>query len=417
MYKLEGKEKTFVLHLFLTTFLGGVIGILNYAFNIIIARYTSQEIFGTFSAALGIIYLTQISAVAIQSLITKTVAKNKENNLNKYKWNSLIIFSVMGLVFALIFFLFKVPIAQLASIPKDLILYLAIAIVFAFASPVSKGLLLGEEKVVTVNLLLLGETILKFIIGIIAIKMGGNIPLLILANSVPAILSTVIVIPLLKYKQEKDVVIKNDWKEFILMIISFFLLTTPFTVDLVLVNSDFRADYSSLSLLGKIIYFACITTAGVMFARLSNENDSKKQKKSLLIAVGLSTLIGIVLSLIFFFFGKTVITLSVGESYLNINKYMGVFGLCMTGYSVVYMIANYFITRGTYSYIFVLLFASILQIVLFSLRNASLDIVVQNQIILYAILTLLTIIFLLFNFKNIQRNEETNNKRENKKDR
>jgi len=417
MYKLEGKEKTFVLHLFLTTFLGGVIGILNYAFNIIIARYTSQEIFGTFSAALGIIYLTQISAVAIQSLITKTVAKNKGNNLNKYKWNSLIIFSVMGLIFALIFFLFKVPIAQLASIPEELILYLAIAIVFAFASPVSKGLLLGEEKVVTVNLLMLGETILKFIIGIIAIKMGGNIPLLILANSVPAILSTIIVIPLLKYKQEKDVLIKNDWKEFILMIISFFLLTTPFTVDLVLVNSDFRADYSSLSLLGKIIYFACITTAGVMFARLSNENDSKKQKKSLLIAVGLSTLIGIVLSLIFFFFGKTVITLSVGESYLNINKYMGVFGLCMTGYSVVYMIANYFITRGTYSYIFVLLFASILQIILFSLRNDSLDIVVQNQIILYAILTLLTIIFLLFNFKNIQRNEETNNKRENKKDR
>ena len=417
MYKLEGKEKTFVLHLFLTTFLGGVIGILNYAFNIVIARYTSQEIFGTFSAALGIIYLTQISAVAIQSLITKTVAKNKGNNLNKYKWNSLVIFSIMGLVFALIFFLFKVPIAQLASIPKDLILYLAIAIVFAFASPVSKGLLLGEEKVVTVNLLMLGETILKFIIGIIAIKMGGNIPLLILANSVPAILSTMIVIPLLKYKQEKDIVIKNDWKEFLLMIVAFFLLTTPFTVDLVLVNSEFRADYSSLSLLGKIIYFACITTAGVMFARLSNENDSKKQKKSLLIAVGLSTLIGIVLSLIFFFFGKTVITLSVGESYLNINKYMGVFGLCMTGYSVVYMIANYFITRGTYSYIFVLLFASILQIILFSLRNDSLDIVVQNQIILYAILTLLTIIFLLFNFKNIQRNEETNNKRENKKDR
>lgn len=417
MYKLEGKEKTFVLHLFLTTFLGGVIGILNYAFNIVIARYTSQEIFGTFSAALGIIYLTQISAVAIQSLITKTVAKNKGNNLNKYKWNSLVIFSIMGLVFALIFFLFKVPIAQLASIPKDLILYLAIAIVFAFASPVSKGLLLGEEKVVTVNLLMLGETILKFIIGIIAIKMGGNIPLLILANSVPAILSTMIVIPLLKYKQEKDIVIKNDWKEFLLMIVAFFLLTTPFTVDLVLVNSEFRADYSSLSLLGKIVYFACITTAGVMFARLSNENDSKKQKKSLLIAVGFSTLIGIVLSLIFFFFGKTVITLSVGESYLNINKYMGVFGLCMTGYSVVYMIANYFITRGTYSYIFVLLFASILQIVLFSLRNDSLDIVVQNQIILYAILTLLTIIFLLFNFKNIQRNEETNNKRENKKDR
>jgi hypothetical protein len=95
---------------------------------------------------------------------------------------------------------------------------------------------------------------------------------------------------------------------------------------------------------------------------------------------------------------------------------MGVFGLCMTGYSIVYMIANYFVTRGTYSYIFVLLFASILQIALFSLRNYSLDIVVQNQIILYTILTLLTIICLLFNFKNIQKNEEGNNKGEDKKD-
>lgn len=412
MYKLEGKQKTFISHLFLTTFLGGLIGILNYAFNIIIARYTSQEIFGTFSAALGIIYLTQISAVAIQSFITKTVAKNKENNLNKYKWDSLIIFSLIGLISSIVFFILKVPVSQLASIPQELILYLAIAIIFAFASPVSKGLLLGEERIVTVNLLLLGETILKFVIGVIAIKMGGNIPLLILANSLPAMLSTIIIIPLLKYKNRNDILIKSNWKEFILMTIAFLLLTTPFTIDLVLVNSDFRAEYSSLSLLGKIIYFACITTAGVMFARLSNEKNRKEQKRSLLLAIGLSALIGVLLSIIYFLFGNYVVSLSVGEEYLEINKYLGVFGLCMTGYSIVYMIANYFITKETYSYIFVLLGASILQIVLFSLRNYSLDIAVQNQIILYTVLTFVTIVFLLFNFKNLYKNGETNDKGE-----
>lgn len=409
---MEGKQKTFISHLFLTTFLGGLIGILNYAFNIIIARYTSQEIFGTFSAALGIIYLTQISAVAIQSFITKTVAKNKENNLNKYKWDSLIIFSLIGLISSIVFFILKVPVSQLASIPQELILYLAIAIIFAFASPVSKGLLLGEERIVTVNLLLLGETILKFVIGVIAIKMGGNIPLLILANSLPAMLSTIIIIPLLKYKNRNDILIKSNWKEFILMTIAFLLLTTPFTIDLVLVNSDFRAEYSSLSLLGKIIYFACITTAGVMFARLSNEKNRKEQKRSLLLAIGLSALIGVLLSIIYFLFGNYVVSLSVGEEYLEINKYLGVFGLCMTGYSIVYMIANYFITKETYSYIFVLLGASILQIVLFSLRNYSLDIAVQNQIILYTVLTFVTIVFLLFNFKNLYKNGETNDKGE-----
>ena len=405
MFKFESKEKTFLLHLFLTTFLGGVVGILNYAFNILIARYTSLEIFGIFSAALGIIYLSQISGMSIQSLVTKTIAKNKENDLNQYKWNTTISFAIIGVVASIIFFLFKVPISQLASIPKELILYLALAIIFAFISPVSKGLLLGQEKVITVNLLLLAETVMKFIIGIVAIKIGGNIPLLIVANAIPPFLTTLFIIPMIKFKKKKDTEVKNNWKEFLLMTLSFLLLTMPFTIDLVLVNSSFRAEYSSLSLLGKIVYFACVTTSAVLFARLSNESSFTKQRKSLFLSILLSLFIGLFLSLIYFFLGEKIISLSVGDSYLKINTYLGMFGLCMTGYSIVYMIANYFIARGDYSYIWVLLSASILQITLFSTRNNYLNEVVQNQGILYTFLTLSTILFLLFNFKR-NRNEE-----------
>lgn len=405
MFKFESKEKTFLLHLFLTTFLGGVVGILNYAFNILIARYTSKEIFGIFSAALGIIYLSQISGMSIQSLVTKTVAKNKENDLNQYKWNTTLSFAIIGVVASIIFFLFKVPISQLASIPKELILYLALAIIFAFISPVSKGLLLGQEKVITVNLLLLAETVMKFFIGIVAIKIGGNIPLLIVANAIPPFLTTLFIIPMIKFEKKKDTEVKNNWKEFLLMTLSFLLLTMPFTIDLVLVNSSFRAEYSSLSLLGKIVYFACVTTSAVLFARLSNESSFTKQRKSLFLSILLSLFIGLFLSLIYFFLGEKIISLSVGDSYLKINTYLGMFGLCMTGYSIVYMIANYFIARGDYSYIWVLLSASILQITLFSTRNNYLNEVVQNQGILYTFLTLSTILFLLFNFKR-NRNEE-----------
>jgi len=405
MFKFESKEKTFLLNLFLTTFLGGVVGILNYAFNILIARYTSLEIFGIFSAALGIIYLSQISGMSIQSLVTKTIAKNKENDLNQYKWNTTISFAIIGVVASIIFFLFKVPISQLASIPKELILYLSLAIIFAFISPVSKGLLLGQEKVITVNLLLLAETVMKFIIGIVAIKIGGNISLLIVANAIPPFLTTLFIIPMIKFEKKKDTEVKNNWKEFLLMTLSFLLLTMPFTIDLVLVNSSFRAEYSSLSLLGKIVYFACVTTSAVLFARLSNESSFTKQRKSLFLSILLSLFIGLFLSLIYFFLGEKIISLSVGDSYLKINTYLGMFGLCMTGYSIVYMVANFFIARGTYSYIWVLLSASILQITLFSTRNNYLYEVVQNQVILYTCLTLSTILFLLFNFKK-NRNEE-----------
>ena len=328
-----------------------------------------------------------------------------------YKWNSLLSFSIIGVVGAIIFFLLRHPISQLSSLPVEYMLYLAVAIIFAFASPVAKGLLLGEEKVITVNLVLLGETILKFVIGIIAINLGGNIPLLIMANSLPAILSTIIILPLLKYNKGEVVDVKVNWKEFALMAISYILLTMPFTLDLILVNKDFRAGYSSLSLLGKIVYFACITTASVMFARLTNEEDPKRKRRSLLIALALSLLIGIVLSLAFFLFGETIINLSVGEQYLPILKYLGIFGLCMTGYSIVYMIANYFISKGTYSYILVLLVATMLQVLLFATRNDAIKVVVENQIILYSLLTVSTVLFLLIKFREDIKNErgEKNN--------
>lgn len=413
MITLKKKERKYLYNLFFTTILGGVIGLLNYAFNILIAKYTSQEIFGTFSAALGIIYISQISGAAIQSLITKTVAQNKGKNLNNYKWSSILSFSTIGVVGAIVFFLLRHPISEISSLPVEYMVYLAIAVIFAFASPVAKGLLLGEEKIVTVNLVLLAETILKFVIGIISINMGGNIPLLIMANSLPAMLSTIIIIPLLKQKKGEEIQIKQDWKEFILMAISFILLTLPFTLDLILVSEEFRPGYSSLSLLGKIVYFACVITSSVMFARLANEKNSKNQRKNLLTALILSFVIGIVLSLAFFFFGETIVGISVGEQYLPITKYLGVFGLCMTGYSIVYMIANYFISKGIYSYILILLSATMLQILLFATRNYSIEVVVQNQIFLYTFLTLSTIIFLLVKFKQDIKNErrEENNKK------
>ncbi len=410
MFTLKKKERTYLYNLFSTTILGGVIGILNYAFNILIAKYASQEIFGTFSAALGIIYISQISGVAIQSLITKTVAQNKGKNLNTYKWSAILTYSTIGVICAIIFFLLRHPISELSSLPVEYMLYLAVAVIFAFASPVAKGLLLGEEKIITVNLVLLAETILKFAIGIISLNMGGNIPLLILANSAPAMLSSIIIIPLLKYRKGEVVKIKENLKEFILIAISFILLTMPFTLDLVLVNKDFRAGYSSLSLLGKIVYFACVLTSSVLFARLANEKDQKSQRKNLITALILSLVIGITLSLAFFFFGGEIIKLSVGEQYLPISKYLGVFGLCMTGYSIVYMIANYFISKSIYSYIFILICATMLQIILFATRNFSIEVVVENQIILYTLLTVSTTMFLLFkiNREIKYENEEGN---------
>jgi len=390
----------FVRNLLFTSVFGGLIGLLNYLFNIFVARFTTMEIFGIYSATLGIIYLIQIPALSIQALITKAVAKNKLFNLNSYKWNILLQFTVLGVVFGGIFLLFKDSISSIATIPSDLIIYLAITFFLAFVSPISKGLLLGKERIITVNLLLLFETILRFVIGYFAIKTSAPLPLLILSCAVPSVITTLATLPLINLKgngEKKSVPI--DFKELFLATVSFLLLTIPYTLDLILVNPEFRAEYSGVSLLGKLVYFAAITIASVMFARISNLTKKAEITKSLLVALSLSVIIGLGTTAVLVIFKDSIISLSIGEKYLSVAPYLWIFGLCMTGYALVYMIANYFITQRYYIYILVLLVCSLLQVYLFSVRNESLEMVIVNQVIVYLVLTLGTFGMLTLNLR------------------
>jgi O-antigen/teichoic acid export membrane protein len=408
--KLSDTQIVFIKNLFLTTVLGGIIGILNYLFNIFVARYTTQEIFSTFSAALGLVYLVQIPATAIQSVVTKEVARNKGKDLNRYKWYSLGIFSLLGIIFSTLFFLARNSIADLANIPVETMLYLTITLFFAFTSPTGKGFLLGKEKIGTVNLILLLETILRFGMGALAISMGGSIPILILANSLPAMLTTLFILPLVKFKKEevinKEEKIKIDFKELILIASAFLFLSGPFMLSMPLVNPEFRAEFSAISVLGRLVYFAAVMTASVLFARITNESDEGSQKKSLLISLLLSISIGGAISIIFFLFKNLVVNLTVGEQYSMIGEYIGGFGLSMTAFAFVYMCTNYFISKGDYKYILIPFIGTVLQIASFMFRNDTLDMVMLNQTVIYGFMAITTTIYLLFKLRKIKNGEE-----------
>jgi Na+-driven multidrug efflux pump len=346
-------------------------------------------------------------------MITKRIGENRKYDLNKFKWNSLWVFSLIGAVVSLIFFFCKYPLSQIASIPQELFIYLAVILLISFISPVSKGILLGTEKIVTVNFLMLGEATLKLILGIVAIKMGGSLPLLMLSNALPALLTTLLVIPLTKLNGEKvEKKITVNYKELVLTIISFLLLSAPYTLDLILVNTQFRAEYSAVSLLGKLVYFSAITIAAVMFARLANQTDTRAEKKTLLISLAGTLGIGIAVTLGLYLFKDFIISITIGNQYLSIAPYIALFGLCMTGYAIAFMLANYFISISSFKYIFILVFMTGLQVYLFMTYNDTLMQVLNNQIIVYSLLTVLTLIYLFLTFKKRKHGEEENNTKE-----
>jgi O-antigen/teichoic acid export membrane protein len=404
----EIKEMGYIKNLVLTSIIGGLVGVLNYVFNIIVARYTSPDIFGTFSAAMAIIYLLQIPIVSIQAVITKKVGEHRRYDLNRFKWNSVLIFSLIGLVISTIFFLVRIPISHIASVPTNTFIYLTSVLLVAFISPIAKGLLLGTERIVAINFLLLLEAILRIGMGVIAVKLGGSLPILILSNCIPMLITTLIILPIIKLNGEP---LKNDikvnYKELILTTVSFFLLSAPYTLDLILVNTSFRSEYSAVSLLGKLVYFAAITIASVMFARLSNETNPKAERKTLFIALLGTVGIGLIMTLGLYIFKDLVIKMTIGEQYLSVAPYIAIFGLCMTGYAIVYMLANYFISINRFSYIYILVGLTIIQISLFMTRNGNLMQVLYNQIVVYSLLTVLTLGYLFLTLRKREHGQKT----------
>jgi len=405
--KKEEKTKKYILNLLLTTIFGGVIGLINYLFNIYIARFATEEIFGLYSTAIGAIYLIQIPAISIQNILIKSVGKTKKGNISKLKISSIISFGIIGFFLASLLYSSSSFFTENMEETVKLIFPLSITLFLTFLSPISKGILLGKEKIVTVNLILFGETLLKFVIGYFAVKTGGNISLLILANAIPAFLACIIALPFIKSPKSYKKKIKIPYKSLTLMTTSLLLLSAPYTLDLVLSPVSFKAEYGALSLIGKLVYFACITIAFVMFSRLSNQKNGKKELETVSLTLFVTLIIGLTMTLGIYLFKDVIVNLAFGGKYSNISIYFTVYSLLMTSYAIVYMLANFFFSRDSYCYILILLFVTVLQVILFKTQINSFFDIVRNQVSVYGVLLVGTFSYFLFNFL-IKKNEEKN---------
>ncbi|KKR05966.1 MAG: Capsular polysaccharide biosynthesis protein [candidate division WS6 bacterium GW2011_GWF2_39_15] len=390
------KEKKYLSDIIVTLLFGGLISFLGYLFNVYLARNLTSNDFSLYTAAVGIIYLVQVPAITIQAYITQQIAENRNFNLNKFIQKSLLIFSAIGLILALALVITAPFIAKELEINTGNVYVLSFVLFASVISPISKGILFGIQKILEVNMVMLGETILKFLLGLAAIWLVKDVNVAIVANGIPLLLSGLLILPFIKFKQKEEKLIALDYKHLGGVFLSFFLINTPYTLDLLLVNHTFRAEYSALSLLGKIVYFACIMIASTMFSQISNAKEVTEKRKVLWKTIGIVAFIGITLSGIFYLFDSEIVEIVFKGKYSEISQYVGIYGLGMTIYAICYLITNFLVNiRRKYSNVFLSL-VPVMQIYLFSVSNESVKDVVWNQLTLFIFLTSVLIVFLSF---------------------
>ncbi len=395
--KYLSKNKKFINGILITMLIGVVVNLLNYFFTVFLARNVDDINFGFYNAALGIITLAQIPTIAIQTALTKKVAKNKDINLTKFKNRSTLQLLAISLVISLIFYLLGDYIADMANIPEIYILPLTLVVFGAILTPVLKGFLLGLEKILAFNLILLVETVLKFVIGGIGIYYSTDMSLPILAFVLPSIVIFILLYPFIGKKEDKEKpkTISLDYKDISLTFITFFLLTIPFTLDLILVNPNVRASYGALSLIGKIVFFASVTIATVMISKLANSKE-KQKKKNLTLSLLVSTATGIAISFLFLLFDKEIVGIVFDGKYQEIIPYIVPYSIAITGYAISYMVITSLLVNNSYVHIYFLLSITVIQSFLFNLNNSSLYDAYINQILIFSLLFITSLFILIF---------------------
>jgi O-antigen/teichoic acid export membrane protein len=406
-------NRSFINNILITIGIGVLINFLNYLFNIFLARNLNTIDFGFYNAAIGIITLAQIPTVAIQTAITKKVASNRNFNLTKFKIKSTLQLTIVALIVSLLFYIFGNQISDIANIPNKYIPSLTLIVFGAILTPSVKGFLLGLEKILSFNLVLLFETVLKFALGYIGIYYAMDISLPILACVLPSFLTFILILPLVKTKSEihpkRDITL--NYKNILLIFFTFLLINIPPNMSLILANPDFRAPYGALALIGKIVYFASITIASVMISKLAN-TKKELRKKDLVISLVISALTGIAISLIYLFFSEEIVQIVFNGMYMEIVKYIVPYSIAITGYSLVFMIVTSLLVEDSYFHIYFLLAITALQIVLFKINNSSLHDIYINQILIFGVLSIFALLVLIFYiFKKNGKNKEDNKKR------
>lgn len=378
-------------------FIGTIIAsFFSYLFNMLAGRFLGPEKYGEFTALLSMMLVLSVAGGAIMTVTMKysseLVAKKYFKALNKlFK-----IFSKYTAVFAIsliIFTLFFVkPIGAFFSINDVVPICITLSsFFFGFLLVVNRGVLQGGQKFFDVTFSTVLEMFLKLMIGIALIKIGlgvsGAMLGMILATAIVYFISLMPLNKLLKTKDnnkaESFVFNKKEIVAYAIpALISATLLMVVLNIDIILVKHYFDAEtagiYAAISTIAKIILYATGPIVSVMFPMISEKTTTGDKHYKLLFSSFLFTFLGAVAILAAYFVAPgTIIKILYGASFVSYYGYLPQVGIFILLYSLVNIMANYYLVLKSYTFLYFFAFTVGLQVFLINLNHGSLDIVIK----------------------------------------
>jgi len=379
---------------------------LAYLYHLIVGRMLGPARYGELAALISIYYILNAPSTILQNIMVKFFSQLKaKNELGEAK--QLFISISKGIVvFGIIAFILLVPFTKFFASYLNIrqpvyLIWLYLMFATYLFSIIAISMLQGFQKFIAIAALQNIGGALRLIVGVIGatISVGWTLFLGIIANVFGYLLT---LIPLRSILSNKPKKISMSAKSAIVYsvptFIAIFCMTALYSQDVVLVKHFFPPElagiYSSLSVLGKIIFFASSSVGLVSFPLLAERKELGKEFTSIvflsLVGVGIMSF-GLTLG--YYLFPSLVVNLLFGKAFLSASVYLGSFGLFISFYTLANLFVTMYLALGeTLVWIFAVL-AAAAQTLTMNIFHSSLHTIIWNNTLIVGILFLVLLIY------------------------
>lgn len=403
----------------LVIFLGSLFSnICNFLFNLFMSRNLSVSDYGILASLISLLTLATLPAGSIIPTIINFAAsyfaKGQLDMVRGLFFKITKLSLSVGIPIFIIFLLFPQRIGQFFNIPSGhLIIIVGFIIFIGFVGVTNSALLQAKLAFNFISFNSLLGTLLKLLLGILLVffgfAVGGAMWAMFFATIISYILSF---IPLTFLFNKTIVVPKIDIGKLFAYgapaAISLFGLTSFITTDIILVKHFFAPAqagiYAGLSLVGRVIFFFSAPIGTVMFPLIVQKYAKEENYKNIFkLALLLVFLSSITLTIFYFLFPEFVIKFFIKkEEYLTIAPLLGLFALFITGYSLLSIITNFYLSIKKTKVFIPIILGAISQGVLIWFYHQTF---IQVIVISFGITILLLVLLLLY-YPHATKDEE-----------
>lgn len=382
-------------------FATGILNLGNYLFHVFMIRMLGPALYGILASSISLIYILSIPVLTLTMVIVKYTAEYKGKNnfealggLYFYFRNKTFFYGIVSMIILLIISPFIMSFLHISS--WMLILLIIVNFFISFFPILNKSVLQGMSNFFAFAVTSMFEISGKFFLGLLLVYLGfkveGAFAGILLSGIIAYIVAGIFI---RKLKLKKNVFTYK--KEVILFAVPVFFtnfaLTSLFTTDIILARHFLTAVeagyYASLSILGKIIYYAVFPIVGVMVPMVSEHHArGHNYKKILLFSIALTVIGAGIIVAIYFLFPTLIIVMLFGKGYRLLSPFVGIFGVFIGIYSVCSLLINFYLSVHKTAAVYLVSFAAIMEIALISLFHGNIVQIITMNVI--------TVVFLLF---------------------